>query len=220
MTNWKELAPNLGLDFAGDESPAVSSPEGMEGSRDSHQIQIYRVDEYRRTARTKIVLTFSEQLSLGLSIRASASTRSQGHWLWAAFACLFFAGGIGGALAAWHPGPLAVCIGGALLIWGWLASKRSAARRLEKSIPSGDTQFDRCVFVKATNREGAQRCLENARAREFISKLAFGDRELTVTDQKITVDINRLIKTFEAFETELKHMTALAAEFSGSPQAR
>jgi len=209
MTDWNEIAPRLGLCHAPDES----SPMGqgvMTGERDGRHVRVFEVNELRRTARTKIVLTFGEPLRLGLSISSSAADRAQGSWLWLVFAVLFFAGGIGGAIAARHGGPLVVCVGGALLSWGWLAARKAARRKRAEAIPTGDERLDRLVAVKADDRDGAARLLADSGVRELIALLAKGDRELKITDGRISVDINRVVKTAEDFETELDRMTALA----------
>lgn len=210
MTDWKEIAPRLGLDHGSDET----SPMGqgvMTGERDGHHVRVFEVNELRRTARTKIVLTFGEPLRLGLSISSSAADRAQGSWLWLVFAGLFFVGGIGGAIAACHGGPLVVCVGGALLMWGWVASRRSAKKKREGSIPTGDERLDRLVAVKADDRPRAAKLISDSGVRELIVLLAKGDRELKITDGRISVDINRVVKTAEEFEAELKRMTGLAA---------
>ena len=211
MTSWMDLAPGLNLIHAPFSDATTMNQGTMEGDRDGHRIGIRKIDEYRRTARTGITLTISEPLTIGLSIKASASSRGQTHWFWAVFAGLFLCGGIGGAIAALHPGPLVVCLVGVIVLWAWLAARRTQARQKARAIPTGDSALDRIFQVEAKNRDRAAEYMRIPRVCELLLELASGDRELAVTDRKITLNINRVIKTSADFEKELRNMSELAS---------
>ncbi len=209
MTAWRVLASDLNLVHVSHPAPAMNQGT-MEGDRAGHRVRVRQIDEYRRTARTGITLTFGNPLATKLSVKASASLRGQAHWLWAALAGLLLCGGVGGAVAMLHPGPLVVCLGGALVLWGWLAARRSIARKKEKSILLGDPDLDRILTIEAENRDPAIERLETLRARELLAELARGDRELAITEREMTLDINRVLKTCADFEAVLDTMAELA----------
>jgi hypothetical protein len=211
MAGWKDLAHGLNLIHAPFSVPMAMNQGTMEGGRDGHQIRIRQIDEYRRTARTGISLTFKEPLTIGLSMKASASSRGQTHWFWGVFAGLFLCAGIGGAIAALNPGPLIACLVGGGILWAWLAARRSATRMKAHAIPSGDPGLDRTIHVEADNRDRAAEYMRIPRVCELLTDLSAGDRELVVTDRKISLDINRVIKTIAEFEKELGNMSELAS---------
>lgn len=182
----------------------------MEGERQGHQIRIRQIDEYRRTPRTGIALTFARPLAMKLKVTASASSRAQAYWLWLAFAAIIFAGGIGGAMAALHPGPLVACLGGGLILWGWLAARRSAARRKAKSVSLGNMELDGILQVETDAPDVAVSILGAPEARDILLALAGAGGELLVTEKRIALDIDRIVKTHEEFERALDHMVTLA----------
>ena len=209
MTSWAELAPSLGLVYV--PHPSSSLHWGsMEGERGGHRVRIERIAEYRRTDRTGIALRFGAPLPSRLRITASAHDRAQAHWLWAAVAGVFFAGGIGGALAAQHPGPLVVCLGGILLLWGWWNAREASARRAASGVRLGDPALDGILGIEADDTEFAVSRLGTRPVREFLSALAGARCEFAITENGIDLAIDRLLKTRAEFEVDLNRLAELA----------
>jgi hypothetical protein len=214
MTSWAELAPSLGLVHAPDPSSPLSRGS-MAGTRAGHRVRIEQLDEYRRTARTVITLAFEAPLPARLLVRASAAARAQAHWLWAAVAGVFFAGGIGGALAAQHPGPLVVCLGGALVLWGWIAARRSSARRGASGVRLGDPALDGILHVETDDPGFARSRLGSRRARDILSALAASPLDLELTEREIRLVIDRPLDARAELELELDRLTELAGLLTG-----
>jgi hypothetical protein len=183
----------------------------MAGDRAGHRVRIEQIDEYRRTARTRITLEFEATLPMKLLVSASSSTRGQAHWSWLAVAAVFFAAGIWGALAARHAGPLVVCLGGALLLWGWLAARRSTARRRASSVRLGDPALDGILHIETDDPARVTSRLGSRRAGELLSGLAGPGRELMVTEKKIALEVDRLLSADPAIEAELSRLVELAS---------
>ncbi|HUT76704.1 MAG TPA: hypothetical protein VM285_03400 [Polyangia bacterium] len=217
MTAWKDIAEALGLTHTPFPVSTALHQGAMDGERDGYRIQVWQLDEYRRATRTGITLSFDKPLGIGLSMTSSAGSRARAHWLWGAAAGLLFCAGLAGALAAWHPGPLLLWTGSALLLWSWLAERAARAGRESRVIASGDPALDGLVHVEAGDREAAASRLGDPCVREALHRLADGDRELEVSDGKISLRVSRVIGSVEDFEKELRRMTELAGRLNRRP---
>jgi hypothetical protein len=186
-----------------------SNQAPMDGDWEGHRVWIRKIEELRRTPRTGITFEFKKSLTLGLYIKAQSSVRGQAHWWWGVLAGVFFCAGIGGAIVAWNPGPLVACLGGGLILWGWLAARKTLANQKAGAISSGDQRLDDMVQVEAEDSDRMLKCLQNPRVRELLTELVTGDKEITMTDQKISLNINSEFTTDAEFEKELSVMGEL-----------
>jgi len=210
VASWSEMAPALGLEHSPFEVRSALHQGIMEGSYRGRPVRVWQIDRTRQSSRTGISMDLPDGPGEGLSIRASASERSGAHWGWAALAGIFFAGGAAGAIAGGHPGPLALWVGGGLVLWGYLSARKSAARRAASGAPTGDGELDRLLSIEAVDPARAVAAIREGPVRGALLRLASGDRELALRGDRILLEVGRVIGSKGDFREILDDMALVA----------